>query len=71
MRKKTKNIIVKMFAVTSIVLMLFGFTVTTTALALIPNWTQESRLSCFPSDTPTEQIPAFIYGMRKKLERIK
>lgn len=70
MKKKTKNIVVKIFAATAIVLLLSGFTISTTALALIPNWTQELRFSDDIHDNnPIEPIPAFISGLKRKLER--
>jgi len=55
----------KIFATIILVMVVFGFSVSSIAFALIPNWTQEKSMSCFPSNSPTEPIPAFIHGLKR------
>ena len=65
MKKIYKERIIQTFAAFTLVLVVLGFSVSCIALALIPNWTQESKLSCFPSESPTEPILALIQGLKK------
>ncbi len=65
MKRNYKQKIIQIFTTLILLVVVFGFSVSTIAFALIPNWTQESKFSCFPSETPTKPIPAFIEGLRK------
>ena len=59
-RKKEPTLLQRVFAGTVMVIFLVGFTVSTTAYALIPARTQEKHLTCNPDETATEPIPAFV-----------
>ncbi len=65
MKKIHKKRLIQTFAASTLVLVVLGFSVSSIAFALIPNWTQESKFSCFPSESPTEPIPALIQGLKK------
>ena len=40
-----------------------GFSALNLSSAMIPQWTQQPKFSCFPSDQPIAPIPAFVGGL--------